>query len=216
MDVAAAMGSSELLRYHATFGFGEKTGVDLPGEASTAGLIFTEENMGPLELATSSFGQGFNVSAMQMVAGFSSLINGGNYYEPHVVKQIQDENGNVLENISPVLLKKTISEETSALLRKYMRQTMTDGTGVAAQVEGYDIGAKTGTAEKLPRGNGKYLLSFMAFAPVDDPEVLIYVMIDEANVKDQASSVLVKDLARSIMEEALPYLNVTKINKDVE
>ena len=93
---------------------------------------------------------------------------------------------------------------------------MTDGTGVAAQVEGYDIGAKTGTAEKLPRGNGKYLLSFMAFAPVDDPEVLIYVMIDEANVKDQASSVLVKDLARSIMEEAFPYLNVTKINKEVE
>ena len=85
-----------------------------------------------------------------------------------------------------------------------------EGTGSSAGVEGYDIGAKTGTAEKLPRGNGKYLLSFMAFAPVDDPEVLIYVMIDEANVKDQDSSVLVKDLARGIMEEVFPYLSVTK------
>ena len=213
MDVAASMGSSELLRYQAIFGFGQKTGIDLPGEASTAGLLFTEETMGPLELATSSFGQGFNVTALQMMSGFASLINGGNYYEPHVVKQIQDENGNVLENMSPVLLKKTVSEETSDLLRKYMRQTMTDGTGVAAQVEGYDIGAKTGTAEKLPRGNGKYLLSFMAFAPVEDPEVLIYVIIDEANVEDQDTSALVKGLAKNIMEEVLPYLNVTKIEQ---
>ncbi len=210
MDVAAAMGSSELLRYQSTFGFGQKTGIDLPGEASTAGLLFTEENMGPLELATSSFGQGFNVSMLQMISGFSSIINGGNYYEPHVVKQIQDENGNVIENISPVLLKKTVSEETSTLLKKYMRQTMIDGTGKTAQVEGYDIGAKTGTAEKLPRGNGKYLLSFMAFAPVENPEVLVYVVIDEPNVADQASSGYVKELAKSIMEEAFPYLNVTK------
>ena len=210
MEVAEAMGKSELLRYHATFGFGQKTGVDLPGEASTAGLIFTEETMGPLELATSSFGQGFNVSMLQMVAGFSSVINGGNYYEPHVVKQIQDEKGNVIEDISPVLLKKTVSSETSALLNKYMLQTMTDGTGSSAQIEGYKMGAKTGTAEKLPRGNGNYLLSIMAFAPVEDPEVLVYVVIDEPNVAAQSSSSLVKDLAKAIMEEAFPYLNVTK------
>ena len=210
MEVAEAMGKSELIRYHSTFGFGQKTGVDLPGEASTAGLIFTEETMGPLELATSSFGQGFNVSMLQMVAGFSSIINGGNYYEPHVVKQIQDENGNVIENISPVLLKKTVSSETSELLNKYMLQTMTDGTGSSAQIEGFKMGAKTGTAEKLPRGNGNYLLSLMAFAPVEDPEVLVYVVIDEPNVASQAVSSLVKDLAKGIMEEAFPYLNVTK------
>ena len=210
MDVASSMGAAELVRYHAVFGFGQKTGIDLPGEASTAGLIFTEENMGPLELATSSFGQGFNVSMVQMVAGFSSLINGGNYYEPHVVKQIQDENGNVIENMSPVLLKKTVSEETSATLRKYMLQTMTEGTGKSAQVEGYEIGAKTGTAEKLPRGNGKYLLSYIAFAPVDDPEVVVYAIVDEANTGSQSNGAYVKDLARNIMTEAFPYLNITR------
>lgn len=210
MDIADALGADELCRYHEVFGFGQKTGIDLPGEASTEGLIFNPANMGPLELATSSFGQGFNVTATQMVAGFSSLINGGNYYEPHVVKQIQDENGNVLENISPVLLKKTISSETSALLRQYMHQTMTEGTGKSAQVEGYEIGAKTGTAEKLPRGNGKYVLSYMGFAPVDNPEVVIYVVIDEANVESQSSGSYVRDLAKNIMAEAFPYLNITR------
>ncbi len=210
MDIASDMGNTELIRYHKTFGFGQKTGIDLPGEASTAGLIFTEETMGPLELATSSFGQGMNVSMVQLLSGFSSLINGGNYYEPHVVKQIQDENGNVIENISPVLLKKTISEETSSMLRSYMRQTMTEGTGKAANVEGYDIGGKTGTAEKLPRGNGKYLLSFVGFAPADNPEVIVYVIVDEVNAPDQANGTYVKELARNIMSEAFPYLGITR------
>ena len=210
MDIAAAIGADELCKYQEVFGFGQKTGIDLPGEASTEGLIFSAANMGPLELATSSFGQGFNVTMTQMVAAFSSLINGGNYYEPHVVKQIQDENGNVLEDISPVLLRKTISAETSERLKKYMLQTMTEGTGKAAQVEGYEIGAKTGTAEKLPRGNGKYLLSYMGFAPASDPEVLIYVVIDEPNTANQSTSSLVKGLAKSIMEEAFPYLGITK------
>jgi len=127
-----------------------------------------------------------------------------------VVKQIRDENGNVIENINPVLLKKTISEETSSQMRTYMAKTMTEGTGKSAAVEGYSMGGKTGTAEKLPRGNGKYLLSIMAFAPVKNPEILVYVVIDEPNVEKQATSSLVKDLARSIMEEAFPYLNITK------
>lgn len=210
MDIASAVGSSELVRYHKNFGFGQKTGIDLPGEALTSGLIFTEETMGPLEQATSSFGQGLNVSMVQLLAGFSSLINGGNYYEPHVVKQIQDENGNVIENVSPVLLRKTVSEETSEMLRSYMRQTVTEGTGKAVAVEGYDIGGKTGTAEKLPRGNGKYLLSFVGFAPVDNPEVIIYVIVDEANYADQASGSLVKELAHNIMAEAFPYLGITR------
>lgn len=208
MHVANKLGASELYRYQGIFGFGHKTGIDLPGEA--AGVMFDVDNMGPLELATSSFGQGFNVTMTQMVASFASLINGGNYYEPHIVKQIQDESGNVLENISPILSKKTISAETSKLMKEYMLRTMTEGTGKGAQVEGYSIGAKTGTAEKLPRGNGKYVLSYMGYAPADNPEVLIYVVIDEANAKDQSVSSYVKDLAKAIMEEAFPYLNITK------
>ena len=101
----------------------------------------------------------------QLAASFCSLVNGGNYYEPHVVKQIQDSNGNVKENIEPVLLKKTISEETSAIIKDYMLGVVEEGTGASAGVEGYDVGGKTGTAEKLPRGNGKYLVSFIGYAP---------------------------------------------------
>lgn len=210
MNIAASLGADEFCRYQEVFGFGQKTGIDLPGEAETAGLLYYADKMGPVELATNSFGQGFNVTMTQMAVGFSSIINGGNYYKPHVVKQIQDEYGNVIENISPVLLKKTISEETSRQLRSYMAQTMTEGTGRNAQVEGYVMGGKTGTAEKLPRGNGKYLISFIGFAPVDNPEVVVYAIIDEPNVETQANSRLVTDLARSIMEEAFPYLNITK------
>lgn len=208
MKVAEAMGIDEFLKYQTLFGFGQSTGIDLSGEA--AGQVFTEETMGPVELATSSFGQGGEFTMIQMISAFASLINGGNYYEPHLVKQIQDENGNVIENKDPVLLRKTVSEETSELLKKYMKQTMTDGTGKNAQVEGYSIGAKTGTAQKLPRGNGNYVLSYMGFAPAENPEVLVYVVIDEPNVASQANSRLVTDLARKIMEEAFPYLNVTK------
>lgn len=169
-----------------------------------------------IDLATSSFGQSFTVTATQMVAGFSSLINGGNYYKPHIVKQIQDENGNIIENKDPVLLKKTISEETSKTLREYMRKTMTEGTGKNAQVEGYDIGAKTGTAQKIPRTSGKHLLSYMGFAPVDSPEVVVYVVIDEPNVENQAVSGYVTDLSRNIMAEAFPYLNITKATDSTE
>ncbi len=210
MNIAVAMGKTSFCRYQEIFGFGQKTGIDLPGEAETAGLIYNAGSMGPVELATNSFGQGFNATMTQMVAGFSSLINGGNYYKPHVVKQIQDGNGNVIENKSRVLLKKTISEETSTQLKKYMAQTMTEGTGRTAQVEGYSMGGKTGTAEKLPRGNEKYVLSFMGFAPVENPEILVYVVIDEPNVEQQANSRLVTTLAKDIMTEAFPYLNITK------
>ena len=210
MNIVSALGPSEFSRYQNIFGFGQKTGIDLPGEADTSALLYSADKLKPVELATNSFGQSFNATATQMVAGFASLINGGNYYKPHVVKQIKDENGNVIENINPVLLKKTISEETSSQMRSYMAKTITDGTGKSAGVEGYSIGGKTGTAEKLPRGNGKYLLSIMTFAPVKNPEILVYVVIDEPNVEKQATSSLVKDLARNIMEEAFPYLNITK------
>lgn len=210
MNVASALGANEFSRYQRIFGFGQKTGIDLPGEAETAGLIYSADKLKPVELATNSFGQGFNASMTQMVAGFASIINGGYYYEPHVVKQIRDENGNVIENMNPVLLKKTISEETSQQMKSYMAQTMTEGTGRNAQVKGYTMGGKTGTAEKLPRGNGNYVLSFMGYAPADNPEVMVYVVIDEPNVEYQAVSRLVTDLARSIMEEAFLYLNITK------
>ncbi len=208
MRVAAAIDVKEFSKYQTMFGFGEETGIDLPGEA--IGIIYEEEDFNSSTLATNSFGQNFNVTMTQMVAAFSSLINGGNYYQPRIVKQILDENGNVIENKEPVLLKKTISEETCEMLKDYMAQTMITGTGKNAQVKGYTIGAKTGTAEKHPRNQGNYLLSYMGYAPADKPEVLVYVVIDEPNVEDQDTSQYVTDLARKIMKEAFPYLGVTK------
>lgn len=210
MHEAAAIGKKQFCKYQTIFGIGQLTGIDLPGEADGAGLYHTVDTMGPTELATSSFGQGFNVTMTQMVAAYCSLINGGNYYKPHVVKEIRDSAGNVIEEIEPVLLRKTISKETSDKLKVYMKQTMTDGTGRNAQVKGYTMGAKTGTAEKIPRGNGKHLLSYMGYAPADNPEVLVYVVIDEPNVENQAISSYVTDLSREIMEEVFPYLGITK------
>ena len=147
---------------------------------------------------------------IQMAAAFCSLVNGGYYYEPHVVRQIQDENGKVIETRQPVLLRQTISEETSQQLKPYLRAVMEYGTGKKIKVEGYDVGGKTGTAEKLPRADGKHLLSFIGFAPVENPEVLVYVVIDEANVADQANGRLVQGLAHDIMTDAFPYLGITK------
>lgn len=212
MDMAEAIGVNNFIRYQHIFGFGEYTGIDLPGEASTESLLYTTETMHEAELATCSFGQGFNVTMTQMAAAFASLVNGGYYYEPHVVKRMEDGDGKVIETKDPVMLRKTISKETSEQLKTYLKATTEYGTGTTAAVEGYDIGAKTGTAEKLPRGNGKHLLSYIGYAPQENPEVLVYVVIDEPNVPDQAASRYVLELSQKIMSQAFPYLNVTTID----
>ena len=216
MEIGQALGAEEFCRYQELFGFGEYTGIDLPGEGETSGLLYTPENMDAASLATNAFGQNFNVTMTQLAASFCSLINGGNYYEPHVVKQIQDENGNVTENIDPVLVKKTISEETSEVIKDYMLGVVQEGTGSSAAVEGYDIGGKTGTAEKLPRGNGKYLVSFIGYAPQENPEVVVYVVVDEPNVAAQASSSYATELASKIMSEIFPYLGITKSSETAD
>ncbi len=210
MHIAEAIGIDNFTKYQRIFGFGQYTGIDLPREAYTAELMYTADNMGVTDLATNSFGQNFNVSMIQLATGFCSLINGGNYYEPYVVKQIQDEDGNILETKDPVLLKKTISAETSEQVKKYMKAVVDRGTGTATAVEGYDIGGKTGTAEKLPRKNGKYILSFIGYAPQDNPEVVVYVVIDEPNVANQSQSSYVTELSQKIMAKIFPYLNITK------
>lgn len=209
MHMAESIGVENFIRYQHVFGFGEYTGIDLPGEAYTRELLYTAENMKDVDLATCSFGQSFNVTMTQMAAAFCSLVNGGYYYEPHVVKQIQDEDGKVIETKDPVMLRKTVSAETSEKLKPYLRAVMEYGTGKPAAVPGYDIGAKTGTAEKLPRGNEQYLLSFIGCAPLENPEVVLYVVIDRPNVADQSLSQYVLELSRKIMEQTFPYLNIS-------
>ena len=214
MEMAMDIGVEEFSKYQHIFGFGEYSGIDLPGDVSAAPLLFTPENMKQIDLATNSFGQNFNVSMVQLISGFSSLINGGNYFEPHLVKAIQDENGNVIERMEPTLRNKTISKETSEQLKEYLYNVVQYGSGSQAQVAGYDIGGKTGTAEKQPRSENKNLLSFIGYAPQKNPEVVIYVVIDEPNAPNQALvGGEVNELAASIMEEAFPYLNVTKMEE---
>lgn len=206
MQIAETEGRKTFAKYQEVFGFGKTTHVDLAGEA--AGLVYPEEKLNPVELATSSFGQGLTVTMMQIGTAFCSVINGGNYYEPHMVKQIVDEKGGIINNIEPTILRKTISSETSEFMRNALFEVVSNGTARKAQVAGYTIGGKTGTAEKLPRGNGKYLLSFIGFAPVENPQVVVYVTVDEPNVEDQASSGLGTIIAQSILQELLPYMNI--------
>lgn len=214
MQIAQAEGRETFSKYQEEFGFGNVTHVDLSGEA--AGLVYPEDKLNPVELATSSFGQGLTVTMMQIGTAFCSVINGGNYYEPHLVKQIVDENGGVINNIEPTVLRKTISSETSEFMRHALEEVVSNGTARKAQVEGYTIGGKTGTAEKLPRGNGKYLLSFIGFAPVENPQVVVYVTVDEPHVDDQAGSGLGTIIAHSVFEELLPYMNIYQTNAENE
>ena len=204
MDIGLGLGRNKFSKYNKLYGFGQRTGVDLPGE--TSGLIHTKEELNPVELATSSFGQTQTVTMVQMLSGFSSLINGGNYYQPHLVKEIQNSNGDVVKTIDPVIVKRTTSEDTSSKLRSYLKSTVEEGTAAPAQVKGYSIGGKTGTAEKRPVSAKKYLVSFIGCEPAEDPEVAYYVIIDEPHVKDHAHSTYATEFSSKVMKRVLPFL----------
>lgn len=208
MQMSYDIGPENFSKYQQIFGFGTKTNIDLPGEARTDSLIYTEDQLSTINLATNSFGQNFNVTMIQVASAFCSIINGGNYYQPHVVKKITDENGNVIQEENGTLLKKTVSSSTSELLKQYLYATVSDGTGKYAKVPGYSMGGKTGTAQKLPRGQGNYLVSFIGFAPVDNPQLLVYVVVDEPNAEEEFHSTFAQEIAKGIFEETLPYLNI--------
>ena len=206
MQIAAKMGTEQFLKAQTLFNFGSRTGIDLPNEGS--GVIHTTETMGETELACSAFGQGFTCTMIQEINAMCSVINGGYYYQPHLVTAIKDSRGGVVKTIDSVLMKQTISSDISADIRSYMAASVQEGTSRTSKVQGYSSGGKTGTAEKLPRGNKKYVVSFITFAPVDDPQVLMYVVVDEPNAEDQADSKYPQYIAQGILSELLPYLNV--------
>ena len=207
MAIGRKMGAAEFLKYQSKFNFGTRTGIDLPGEGT--GILFSEENMNEMELATSAFGQGFTCTMIQEISAMAAAINGGTYYQPHLVRSVTDQDGKVLENITPTVMKEPISEEVSAAVREYMGMSVESGTSQSAKVQGYSMGGKTGTAEKLADDTkDNYLVSFIGFAPLDDPEVLIYVVVDTPNVDSQASSTYAQYLAQAILSEVLPYMNI--------
>ncbi len=210
MKMGEAIGVKNLVQFQQIFNIGLKTNIDLAGEARTAGLVFNESSMGPTELATSSFGQGYNVTMIEMITAFSSVINGGYYYEPHMVSKITNSNGDTIKNIEPRVLKQTISSSTSAQMRQYLYASVAEGTGKSARPAGYAIGGKTGTAEKVPRDHKHYVVSFIGFAPADDPQIAIYCVINEPNVADQAHATYATGIVKKILTEVLPYLHITR------
>ena len=213
MKIGQAMGRDRFCRFQRNFNFGLKTNIDLAGESRTANLVYESKDMLPSDLATNTFGQNFNTTMIQMITGFCSLINGGHYYEPHMVSKITNSSGATIENIEPRELKTTISESTSEKIREYTRAVvMEEGgdrrTGKTARPAGYAIGGKTGTAETLPRGNKEYVVSFMGYAPADDPQIAIYVVVDRPNAAKQDDAKFATKIVRNVLTEVLPYLGI--------
>lgn len=210
MRIAQQMGKEKFYKYQQIFGFGSKTGIDLPGEADNKTVMYTADTAGPTDLATNSFGQNFNCTMIQMAAAYCSVINGGSYYEPHVVKQILNEQGSVMKKVNPVLVRETVSESTTKYINEALFKTVNaeGGTGGAARIAGYKVAGKTGTAEKIPRDKTNYVVSFCGYAPSDNPQVLVYVVVDEPHVEDQPHSTYASQIFQKIMTEILPYLNV--------
>ena len=209
MDIGEKMGVSLFYKYQKDFGFGEKTGIDLPGEESAASLIFEESAIGPVELATMSFGQSFTCTAIQVMTAFSAVINGGNLMQPYVVSQIIDSNGEIVYEKTPTLVRKVISEETSNTVRKYLQAVIDTGTGSKAKIEGYAIGGKTGTAQQAIRANKQYTVTFIGFLPVDNPEIIAIAILDRPSVYTEGST-SAAPMLKGLLENIIKYLGIQK------
>lgn len=216
IQIAQQMGKDTLMKYLYNFNIGLKTNIDLTGEARTASLVYDPDKMVASDLAISSFGQGYNVTMIQMASAFCSVINGGKYYEPHVVKEIRNADGTTVKRIEPRVLKQTVSATTSDQMKQYLANVCTLGTGTVAVPAGYLIGGKTGTAETQPRGNNQYVVSFIGYAPVDDPKVVVYAVVDRPNVEDQPHSNFAQEIVKNIFTEILPYMNVFRTEELTE
>lgn len=210
-QISGQIGVEDFCRYQRKFGFGQYTDIDLPNEMSCEGLLYTKDNMTELDLATNAFGQNFNLTMVQMSTAFSSLINGGYLYRPHIVKGIYNADGELLKSFDKVLVTQTISQPTCSFIKKCLRDVVTKGTGTRAAIPGYKIAGKTGTAQKYDKQEELYVISFVGFAPYDNPEVLCYVAIDEPKTGDV--SMYSSILFNSIMTEVLSYMNVAPDDK---
>lgn len=211
MQIGFKLGIEDFCKYQRLFNFGRITGIDLPNENS--GILYDRDAMHEVELATNSFGQGFTCTMVQEFAAFSAVVNGGYYYQPHLVRQILEAEGGVAKTVEPLLLSQPVCARSSSILRDGLEKGVNEGTGRKAKVPGYRMGGKTGTAEKInpetgQRWAGKYLVSFIGCVPADDPQVVIYVVIDEPNVPDQSTGGYAQIIARKILQEILPYLNI--------
>ena len=205
-----------LYSYLEKFGFGKKTGIDLNGEAS--GIMFALENMGPVETATTAFGQGISVTPIQQVTGVSAAINGGNLYKPYIVRSINEgeTNSTILLN-KPKFVRNVISEESSKLVRYALESVVANGTGKNAYIENYRIGGKTGTAQKVKDGKymvGNYIVSFIGFLPADNPKYVVYVAVDNPKGITQYGGTVSAPIAKNVMQSIIDYKEYKPVESD--
>lgn len=212
------LGKEKLFSYLDLFGFGSKTGIDLNGEGE--GIIFSLDKVGELELVTTAFGQGVSVTPIQQVTAVSSIVNGGNLYQPYVVKGIlEPETNTIIQETEPTLIRKTISEETSLKMRRALESVVALGGGKAAYIDGYRVGGKTGTAQKVENGkymDGNYIMSFMSVVPSNNPEAVLYIALDNPKNTALLSSYTTTPIARRILLDIIDALDIEKQEGQIE
>ena len=213
MQVAERLGAETFYDYMIKFGFDRKTGIDLPGEA--VGIMHKKENIGPVELATMSFGQSFQITPLQLLRAASAIVNGGYLITPHIGDKIVDDSGTVIEDFQYEKGEQVISTETSEQMKKILESVVAEGSGNKAYIPGYRIGGKTATSEKLPRKTGKYIASFLAFAPAENPQVMAIVLIDEPQGVYYGGTVA-GPVMKELLENILPYLGIAPIYSQEE
>lgn len=213
MEIGERLGAETFLEYMQKFGFAQKTGVDLAGEA--VGIIHKLENIGPVELATMSFGQSFQITPLQLLRAASAIVNGGRLITPHFALGIADEEGNLVESFVYDEGEQIISVETSETMKKILESVVAEGTGSKAYLPGYRIGGKTATSEKLPRRSGKYIASFMSFAPAENPQVMALVLIDEPQGVYYGGTVA-GPVMQELLKNTLPYLGIEPVYNEKE
>lgn len=215
MEIAEKMGSELFYKYQLNYGFGSLTGIDLPGEVSAKNLMYTADRIGPVELATMSFGQSFNCTPIQVLTAFASVINGGNLMRPYVVSQVVDSNGNTVKENKPEIVRKVISQNTSDIIRNYLKATVDRGTGKKAKIEGYSIGGKTGTAEQGVRDKKNYTLSYIAYLPVENPQYISIVIIHKpSNYIDGVTTPA--PIMKSLLEKIIKYKAIEPTDTSLE
>lgn len=206
IEIGLKLGIKNFTKYFSAFGFTEKTGFELPGEA--VGSHYTEENMKTIDLAVNSFGQSFTITPLQMISAMSAIANGGHLMKPYIVKQICDKNGNVVKNIDPVEVRQVISENTSHQMREILEGVVSEGGGRNAYVPGFRLAGKTGTSEKLPRGSGEYIASFVGFAPADNPQIAVLVLLDNPRGNEYYGGMIAAPVVGNIVNDTLRYLGI--------
>ncbi len=218
VNLGLRLGKEKLFSYIKNFGFGTKTGIELSGESS--GILFEEDKIGDLEVATTAFGQGVSVTALQQITAVSAAINGGILYQPYLVESLNDpETNQVISSHQEKIVRKVISEDTSEKVRYALESVVARGTGHNAYIPGYRVGGKTGTAQKAVNGKylqGNYITSFIGFLPANHPEIIVYIAVDNAKGVSQYGGTVAAPIAKNFLLSAIPILEIPEQKDEIE